>query len=82
MKPIVVFTCNKWKKKPNFRLVGVYTSRIKFQTILNTMLTHNIIRWTEKQYKGSLVTSDDSIDFLQRHLDYIHLQEIEFNERQ
>lgn len=77
----VVNTCNIQKEYSSFSLVGIFTSRRALNPVLNKLLKDNEIEWDDKDNTMDKVNRF-SDQWLQEHLNYIHIAFVKLNEVQ
>lgn len=81
MKPIIVNTCDAWESYHSFRLVGVYTNKKKFISVIHEMIDEDAIELNEG-YSKEDINEDTKLLELQANLKYVHFKEIKLNEKQ
>ena len=85
MRAFIVNTCDEWNSYTSFRLVGVFTSRKKLNTILVAMLKKREIEFDDESDIGKDI-ENTVYCFTERELHdklkYLSVQIININERQ
>lgn len=78
MKATIVFTCDAWKSRDSMNLVGVFTNKKKYNTMLRSLFKEDTfeINVPLKEFLEMSVHDQDV------NVNYLHIYEINLNIRE